>query len=63
MIDNISGDTSGMGHQKFDNLKTDGVAQGFEHDDQSILGFSGNFQGTALSWNSCLNLGHTSAIL
>jgi hypothetical protein len=31
-----------MGHQKFDNLKPDGVAQGFEHADQAFLGFAGN---------------------
>jgi hypothetical protein len=43
MVNNVSGNTSGMGHQKLDNFKTDGVAQGFEHDDQSILGFPGNF--------------------
>jgi hypothetical protein len=42
MIDNVAGNASGMGHQKFDDLKPDGVSEGFEHIDQALLGFAAN---------------------
>ena len=42
IFDNIAGDASRMGHQEFDDLKTDGVAQGLLHTDQSLLLFSGD---------------------
>ena len=63
MVDDVAGDASGMGYQEFDNLKPNGISQGFEHFDQTFLRFAGDIQGTALRRDSCLDPGHDSTIL
>ena len=42
----VPGDAAWVGHQKFHNLKADGITQSFEHTYQFILLGSGNIKGT-----------------
>ena len=60
IFDNIAGDAPRMGYQKLNNFKTDGVADGLEHADQSLLGLAGNIERTTLGRDSRFCLFHKS---
>jgi hypothetical protein len=53
IFDNIAGDAPRMGYQKLNNFKTDGVAQGLQHADQTVLFVSRDIQCATCGWNRC----------
>ena len=51
IIDEVSGDTAGMGDQELHDFEADGVADCLEHSHQPLLLRSGDIERAARFWN------------